>query len=312
MAPPPPPINQQPVIIIKRKRKGRHDAHHGGAWKVAYADFVTAMMAFFLLLWLLNVTTHEQRAGIADYFSPASVSRSTSGSGGVLGGLTITVPGAMISPGAPVSFAQPTPSRAGESEREANQTSEEQYDRAGMSTQQIEEKALREEMAKREQRQFDEAEKNLRQAIQSVPELAQLAESLMIEQTQEGLRIQILDQANYSMFPLGSSQMYSPTRQILGLVAQAVGRLPNKLSISGHTDGTRFARGDVYGNWELSTDRANASRRALIAGGISDDRFETVVGRADRDHLFPSDPQSPRNRRISIVLLREVKPPPRR
>ena len=208
MAPPPLPGNQQPVIIIKKKRKRRHDAHHGGAWKVAYADFVTAMMAFFLLLWLLNVTTHEQRAGIADYFSPASVSRSTSGSGGVLGGLTITVPGAMISPGAPVSFAQPTPSRAGESEKEPNQTSEEQYDRAGMSTQQIEEKALREEMAKREQRQFEEAEKTLRQAIQGIPELAQLAESLMIEQTPEGLRIQILDQANYSMFPLGSSQMY--------------------------------------------------------------------------------------------------------
>jgi chemotaxis protein MotB len=113
------------------------------------------------------------------------------------------------------------------------------------------------------------------------------------------------------MFPLGSSQMYAPTRQILGLVAQAVGRLPNKLSISGHTDATRFARGDVYGNWELSTDRANASRRALISGGIADDRIETVVGRADRDHLFPGEPQSPRNRRISIVLLRDIKPPPR-
>jgi chemotaxis protein MotB len=211
MAPPPLPGNQQPVIIIKKRRKRPHAAHHGGAWKVAYADFVTAMMAFFLLLWLLNVTTREQRAGIADYFSPASVSRSTSGSGGVLGGLTITVPGAMISPGAPVSFAQPTPSRAGESDKEPNQTSQEQYDRAGMSTQQIEENALREEMARREQRQFEQAEMTLRQAIQGIPELAQLADSLMIEQTPEGLRIQILDQANYSMFPLGSSQMYAPT-----------------------------------------------------------------------------------------------------
>lgn len=315
MAPPqssPPSGGQQPVVIIKRKKKSRHDAHHGGAWKVAYADFVTAMMAFFLLLWLLNVTTSEQRQGIADYFSPASVSRSTSGSGGVLGGLTITVPGAMISPGAPLNVAQPTPSRAGESDREPDLNSEELYDRAGMSARQIEERALREEMARREQRQFEEAEKTLRKAIEGVPELAQLAESLMIEQTPEGLRIQIVDQANYSMFPLGSSQMYAPTRQLLGLVAQAVGRLPNRLSISGHTDGTRFARGDVYGNWELSTDRANASRRALIAGGIDESRIETVVGRADREHLFQDDPQSPRNRRISIVLLRDAKPPPRR
>ncbi|WP_037455967.1 flagellar motor protein MotB [Skermanella stibiiresistens] len=314
MAPPPPSPgnNQQPVIIIKRKRKRHHDAHHGGAWKVAYADFVTAMMAFFLLLWLLNVTTSQQRKGIADYFSPASVSRETSGSGGVLGGLTITVPGAMISPGSPMNMTQPTASRAGESEKEPNQISEEQYDAAGMSTAQIEDKALREEMAKREQKQFDEAEKTLRKAIEGVPELSQLADSLMIEQTPEGLRIQIVDQANYSMFPLGSAQMYPPTRQLLGLVAQAVGRLPNKLSISGHTDGTRFARGDIYGNWELSTDRANSSRRALIAGGIDETRIATVVGRADRDHLLPTDPQSPRNRRISIILLRDIKPLPKR
>src|SRR3546814_243353 len=126
------------------------------------------------------------------------------------------------------------------------------------------------------------------------------------DQTPEGLRIQIVDQERFSMFPNGSAEMYDKTRQLLGLVAQAVAQLPQKLSIAGHTDSTPYVTGAKYDNWELSTDRANASRRALVAAGVAPDRIATVVGKAETDPLFPEESASPRNRRISIVLLREA------
>lgn len=295
-------------VIIKRKKKNQHGAHHGGGWKVAYADFVTAMMAFFLLLWLLNVTTSEQKQGIADYFAPASVSRTSSGSGGVLGGLTITVPGAMVSRNAPVALSAPTPSRAGEAE-EIDEDAENLAPLAGgVAREAVDEQALEEALARREARQFEAAEQALRAAIESVPQLAELADSIVIEQVPEGLRIQLVDRANYSMFPLGSAEMYPQTRELLGLVAQIIGQLPNRIAISGHTDSTPFGRNARYDNWDLSTERANASRRALVAAGIDESRIERVVGRANRDHLFPENPADPRNRRISIVLLRETEP----
>jgi chemotaxis protein MotB len=309
---PPPPIRgtegQPVIVIIKRRRKRAHNEHHGGAWKVAYADFVTAMMSFFLLMWLLNVTTTEQKQGIADYFAPAAVSRSTSGSGGVLGGLTITVPGSLVSPESPLPLSPPVPAAPGAAEEMSDDPGRNLYSLSGETKHPpIDDRALQEALARREQQQFEQAEQALRKAIEGIPELSQLADSLVIDQTPEGLRIQIVDQANYSMFPLGSAQMFPPTRQLLGLVGQVIVKLPNKLSISGHTDSTQFSRADLYGNWELSTDRANASRRALITAGIDESRVATVVGRADRDHLFPREPDSPRNRRISIVLLREAK-----
>ncbi|WP_207478982.1 flagellar motor protein MotB [Arenibaculum pallidiluteum] len=307
----PTPAGQNQPIIIKRKKKGGHAAHHGGAWKVAYADFVTAMMAFFLLLWLLNVTTAEQRRGIADYFSPASVARSTSGSGGVLGGLTITVPGAMISPGSPIAIDTPMQTRPGEDSPKPSKSEEENdFPQSGKAERQSpDERQVAEALARQEAQQFAEAERKLFETIGGIPELAHLAKNLVIDQTPEGLRIQIVDEANYSMFPLGRSDMFPQTRQLMEQVAKVVGSLPNRLSITGHTDSTPFATGGgTYGNWELSTDRANASRRALIQAGIPEDRISTVVGRADRDHLVADQPNSPRNRRIGIVLLRERPP----
>lgn len=359
--------NQAPVIIKKIKKGG--EGHHGGAWKVAYADFVTAMMAFFLLLWLLNVTTAEQKMGIADYFSPASPSKQASGAGGVLGGRTITVDGAQINQNSPPQLTVPVPSlpaaanaeeqvddfkysargrpdgdkdKLGYSDQdkmggigdgnriggigdnaEMKQVTQEQVDQAlarlAMATggryqadkdgdgklDKEEQEELQDELRKLEQRQFQKAEAELRQAIQQVPELQALQQSLMIDQTREGLRIQLVDQEGYSMFPSGSAQMFPATAQIMAQVAQAVGKLPNRLSISGHTDSTPFSAGSSRTNWDLSTERANASVRALIAAGIPENRIEEVTGRADRDHLFPDDPKSPRNRRVSIVLLRE-------
>jgi chemotaxis protein MotB len=298
--------SNQPIIVIKKKRGAAAAAHHGGGWKVAYADFVTAMMAFFLLLWLLNVTTNEQKEGIAEFFDPAAVSRAASGSGGVLGGQSIIAPGARVSTASTMGMTaqiqrEQTETEEDEEEQEANL-------RRQLANGKISAAAMNKAIADREDKQFKEAEAAIKQAIESVPELKQLAQNLLVDQTEEGLRIQIVDQDKASMFPTGSSQMYDNTRKLLGLVAQAVKKMPNKISIRGHTDSIPYRNDAVYNNWELSADRANASRRALIWGGIAESRIANVVGKADREHLFPQKPQAPENRRISVILLRDKQP----
>jgi chemotaxis protein MotB len=160
-----------------------------------------------------------------------------------------------------------------------------------------------------EEQTFAQIEQDLRQAMQSVPELARLAQNLQIERAPEGLRIQIVDQARSSMFPLGSADMYEPTRALLEQVARAIARLPNKVSIAGHTDSVAFRGTDGYDNWSLSLDRADATRRTLVAAGLDEHRIATVIGKADTDPMFPGDPRDPRNRRISITLLRDAPPP---
>jgi len=156
-----------------------------------------------------------------------------------------------------------------------------------------------------EEQRFEQIETELRQAIQAVPELERLAENLAIERAPEGLRIQIVDQERRSMFPLGSAQMYQPTKALLARVATAIAALPNRISISGHTDGIAFRRTDGYDNWSLSLDRADATRRTLIAAGLDQGRIATVIGKADTEHRFADHPLDPRNRRISITLLRD-------
>jgi len=160
-----------------------------------------------------------------------------------------------------------------------------------------------------EEQNFEQIGQELRQAMQSVPELARLAENLQIERVPEGLRIQIVDQAKASMFPRGSADMYEPTKTLLEQVARAIARLPNKVSIAGHTDSVAFRGTDSYDNWSLSLDRADATRRTLVAAGLDEHRIATVIGKADTDPMFPDDPRDPRNRRISITLLRESPPP---
>ena len=329
-----------PLIVIKRKKAGGH-GHHGGAWKVAYADFVTAMMAFFLLLWLLNVTTEEQKNGIADYFTPSQASDANiSGAGNILGGATITVDGSSVSPSSPISISDPvattgTNMESTENDEQGNpvdnenqgqddntspenhntsthtqdhaedHTSDGQNQQANPSTVPTED-AINKAIAEREQKAFDQVAQELRQAIQSVPELAQLQKSLIIDQTPEGLRIQLVDQEGYSMFPRGSAVKADRTKQLIELVAKAVTTLPNNLSISGHTDSTKYQNSDGYSNWELSSDRANAARRELAKDGIEITRIATVVGRADREPFLKDHPEDPRNRRLSIILIRQV------
>ncbi len=286
--------NESKTPIIKKVKKGGH-GHHGGAWKVAYADFVTAMMAFFLLLWLLNSATQEQLEGISNYFAPISVSDSTSGAGDVLGGQSVADSGPLGNPAQPsVIIDLPAPRASRGRADEDGSDSPEPTEDAGVSARERE----------REQEQFHEAEDALRQAIQSLPELAPLAESLLIDNTPEGLRVQIVDQEGLAMFPSGSADMYEHTQHMLALVAKVVETMPQKVAIAGHTDAVPFSNRTGYGNWELSADRANASRRVLMDAGVSEDRIARVVGKAAEDPLMPDDPKNARNRRISIILLR--------
>ncbi|KZD03236.1 flagellar motor protein MotB [Oceanibaculum pacificum] len=381
--------DNHPELIIKKIKKGGHGGHHGGAWKVAYADFVTAMMAFFLLLWLLNATTEEQKMGISNYFDPTAISRSSrSGSGGVLGGTSITAPGALKSASSPVMISSPAQTRpqaeqteatepdsddpenieskfgsqenesgskysqigsgpekgrgssqqavqgeqanrghgqepnagkgpeetdgqgrGGGEMRSASQSSGQSASQTGgqqgQSRGQVSQQELEKLVAEREKQQFEIAEEQLRGAIESDPALSALNENLVIEQTPEGLRIQIVDQEERAMFPLGGSNMYDYTQQLMDKVTQVIGRLPNKITITGHTDSRPYRSQTGYTNWELSTDRANASRRALVAAGLPADRIGWVIGKADRDPFLANDPSSAQNRRISIVLLRD-------
>jgi chemotaxis protein MotB len=282
-----------PPIIIKKIKKG--GGHHGGAWKVAYADFVTAMMAFFLLLWLLNVTTEEQLNAISNYFDPThpKVSEAMSGAGGVLGGLSMSPQGAM---------SQDTPSATMQQHAQPTSSAQQGYqdDPEKVTLEQAKE-ILREE----EEERYKDAEEQIKQAIQDDPELAALSKNLIIDMTPEGLRIQIVDQDGQPMFPSGSAQMYEKTRHLMSKVGGIIKTMPNELSVRGHTDSVPYGKGADYTNWELSSDRSNASRRVFIDAGIPEARVNNVMGKADTEPLVKDDPKAASNRRISIILLRE-------
>ncbi len=260
--------------------------HNGGAWKVAYADFVTAMMAFFLLMWLLNVTTKEQKDLISNYFNPSHpmVSENTSGAGGVLGGLTMSPEGAMASNKNPLIPLQVNNQRKRGAEVKSK-------------INQVKEKA--------EQKRFEKAAEEIKKAIIKNPKLAKLKDNIMIDVTPEGLRIQIIDQEDESMFPSGSSNMFEKTRELLSQITQIILDMPNEISIRGHTDSTRYAKGAKYTNWELSADRANASRRVMLSNGLPIERLHDVMGKADTEPLIIDNPLDPRNRRITLILLKE-------
>jgi chemotaxis protein MotB len=282
------------------------------------------MMAFFLLLWLLNSTTQEQRSGISEYFNAASMSRNTSSAGKILGWATITLDGPSKGKGAPIGLPIPTPEKNtektdAESEDKVNAGAKDERakdpDNAGKNKDQppedMSEAQMKEVMRKREDKMFEQAEKALKRAVETTPGLRRLSENLVVERTAEGLRIQIIDQDKTSMFARGSSVPYQHTRQLLEVIAQVIAKMLNKVSLSGHTDGTPYARGASYTNWELSTDRAHATRRQLIHFGLKPERLRRMVGRADTEHLIKSDPTSPRNRWLSITLLRQDGTPPK-
>lgn len=286
------------TIVIKKIVKG--GGHHGGAWKVAYADFVTAMMAFFLLLWLLNVSTDEQLNAISNYFDPTAikVSDSNSGAGGVMGGLTMSPQGAMASNVQPIA-SPPTPSGKIRSDAES-QT---------LKPKSTKEKAVekaKDIMKREEQKSFEEKKKQLMQAVLEDASLAGLSENILIDITPEGLRIQIIDKDGKPLFASGSAKMFQKTKDLVTKITAVIKDLPNEISIRGHTDSVPFtSRGKDFTNWELSAERANATRRVMNDAEFPADKVNNVVGKGDKDPLFPDDPENAQNRRISIILLRE-------
>jgi chemotaxis protein MotB len=290
----------QPIIRRKKKRGG-DEAHHGGAWKIAYADFVTAMMAFFLLMWLINVTSPEQKTGIAEYFNPITVSQTTAGSGGVMDGTTISPPGPLSSDNAQIRVESPLPF-APRNEQNDNTSKSDEAKKEDLA------KAVAEELRKKEEEAFKAVEEKLMASVAANPELKLLMENVIIDQTPEGLRIQIVDRDERPMFALGSAEPFAYTEELLVLVTEAIDGLPNKVSIRGHTDALPFVSPQNYDNWDLSAERALTSRRIMRDAGLADGRLEGVVGRADTDPLFPDNPTDQRNRRISIILLREPVP----
>ncbi len=283
-------------ILIKKVKKVSGGGHHGGAWKVAYADFVTAMMAFFLLMWLINTTDPEQKRGIADYFAPASVSETTSGSGGILGGTALGDDGPKSS-GSQSVIEQLAP--------EAPADARDPGVSADLSS--ASEAALQAEIQKREAAEFSSAAESLRQAMQSMPELAEVSKQMIVDQTPEGLRIQLVDQEGRSMFDNNSARPNARAQVLLRAIAKVINQLPNRISITGHTSATPGSnRASAPADWGLSSERANGSRLVLQGAGVDADRVYSVAGKAGSDPLYPDDPSLAGNRRIAIVLLREA------
>ena len=363
--------NRQNVII--KKEEVVEGEGHGGAWKVAYADFVTAMMAFFLLMWLLNATTEDQRKGLADYFSPNNLlSHASSGTGDPFGGHTAFDQGALVSDRGAVQVitgTRPTHGRPLGCRRPARLTGAREGGRrpgsrsgpadgaahtaigaaghlrptpprrrhrplprqlrpaagpaVGAATavnpsppapvaaiavpRAPTEAELRAAQEREEKAAFNEAAQQIRDAVRGDPALADLARQLAIDITPQGLRIQILDEDHRSMFPLGSDLPNDRAKLLLQKVTPVLARLSQDISIAGYTDSAPFPGPDRT-NWELSTERANATRRLLVEGGLPDSRIRSVTGNADRDPLVPDNPLAAANRRIAIVVLRAARP----
>jgi len=289
-------VGDQP-ILIKKVKKVSGGGHHGGAWKVAYADFVTAMMAFFLLMWLINTTSPEQKRGIADYFAPASVSETTSGSGGILGGTALGADGSK-SAGSSSIIQDLAPDSKNPNDGKNKDASKANAENASTE-------AIRKELEKREEAAFASAAQSLRQSLQDMPELAELSKNIIIDQTPEGLRIQLVDQEGRSMFDQGSTKPNPRAALLLRAVSKVINQLPNRVSIYGHTSANQGG-GKAEGDWMLSSGRAEASRRVLQSAGVDADRIYQVSGKAASEPLYPDDPALPGNRRIAIVLLREA------
>jgi chemotaxis protein MotB len=269
------------LIIVKRIKKSG-GGHHGGAWKIAYADFVTAMMAFFLLMWLLGSTTKGELQGIAEYFqTPLKVAMS-GGSGS--GDSSSVIKGG----------GKDLTRQVGQINKANNPAQKKTYDL----------KAAQADMERIEASRLKALKGRIEAAIDANPTLKQFKKQLLLDITTEGLRIQIVDEKNRPMFALSKATLEPYTKEILHDIGHTLNDVPNKISLSGHTDASPYSGGGAgYSNWELSADRANASRRELIVGGMDEGKILRVVGLASAVPIDKNDPFNPINRRISIIVM---------
>lgn len=272
---------EPPPIIVKKIVLGHSRGHHGGGqWKVAYADFVTAMMAFFLLLWLVSTTDEAKRRGLADYFSPNMIEneRRGVGSNGLLGGTALSdQQQSSIAAGiGSAVIAIPQAAAGSVPQRDSDRMNE-------------------------DRQRFREVERQLRERM-SDPEMRDRTTQLRFTETQEGMRIDLMDDADFSMFALGTDRLLPQARALVREVAQVIAGMPNPVIVRGHTDGHGYGRRQPMNNWMLSTARAEATRTALSGAGIAEARFARIEGVADTEPFAAQDPLDPRNRRMSITL----------
>lgn len=271
-------------IIVKRVKKS-DGGHHGGAWKIAYADFVTAMMAFFLLMWLLGSTTKGDLQGIAEYFKTPLKVAMAGGSGSGDASSVIQGGGRDLT-------------------RKEGQVTKNDMDPGPKRLYAPDTAALKAELARAEMARLKALKQRIEEAIEARPTLKQFKKQLLLDITSEGLRIQIVDEQNRPMFDLAKADLQPYTKEILYEIGRALNDVPNRISLSGHTDAKPYASGEKgYSNWELSADRANASRRALIAGGMDESKVLRVVGLSSAVLFDKQDPFNPINRRISIIVM---------
>jgi len=268
-------------IVVKRVKKSA-GGHHGGAWKIAYADFVTAMMAFFLLMWLLGSTTKGDLQGIAEYFKTPLKVAMQGGSGSGDSSSVIQGGGRDLS------------QREGQLKKGDNLALKKTYDL----------KAAQMELERSETERLKALKRQIEEAIENIPSLSQFKNQLLLDITTEGLRIQIVDEKNRPMFALARAELQPYTKVILHEIGRALNGVPNRISLSGHTDAAIYSNGEKgYSNWELSADRANASRRELIVGGMDESKILRVVGLSSAVLFDRDNPLNPVNRRISIIVM---------
>ena len=265
------------TIIVKKIKKGGH-GHHGGAWKVAFADFAVAMMAFFLLLWLIASTTKEEKAGLSEYFSPPTQ--------GLADGSGMSQD--LIDMGGGQKISQGDDSK--DNAQKPRAPSKEEIQQAAMA----------------EKERLESLMEELKKSIEASQALKPFKDQLLLDITPEGLRIQIVDKKNRPMFDSGSAELKGYTKNILHELAKTINTVPNRISLTGHTDAARFVGRKDYSNWELSADRANASRRDLVIGGLATEKIVKVVGLASMVLFNKAEPRHPINRRIAIIVMNKA------
>jgi len=271
--------NARPIVIKRIKKVA--GGHHGGAWKIAYADFVTAMMAFFLLMWLLGSTAKGDLVGISEYFKTPLKVAMAGGSGS--GDSSSVIKGG----------GEDLTRTAGQVKRGDSPPENKSYDL----------QAAKAALARAESERLQSLKARIESAIEVNPMLKKYQNQLLLDITSEGLRIQIVDEKNRPMFAMAKAELQPYTKDILHIIGMVLNEVPNKLGISGHTDSTPYFSESGYSNWELSADRANASRREMVLGGLQDEKVLRVVGLAAAAHLDAKDPFNPINRRISIIVM---------
>ncbi len=294
-------MSKNSTLIIRGKHKASHEGHSNhGAWKIAYADFMTALMAFFLMMWLTSATPENVRKGMANYFAPVGNATNITGTSSVLeGGESLESIGNLDKIKFEQSIILPTTNYNNSSKKQESSDSLEESTHPPSFSNESENMS-----SIKEQQIFEEAQKTLKEAIKQDPTLQKMSDNILINITSEGLKIEVIDKNGSSMFAIGSKQLLDGMTLILKQIAKVIRVLPNQVKITGHTDARPYGTSATYNNWDLSTDRALESRRFLVTSGFPEQRISAVIGKANTELLIPQNPLSSSNRRISILVLR--------